>query len=319
MLLKKIGHMRQGTLMIVFTLLTISGAIGQNFEKVVFNDKEADDYYIQLKPPTEMINGVLVLLPGYGEKAESIFPSSKLFNTAYANGLLTIAIAGGEKIYADEKVLDKLNRGLTDFIKRNPNVPRDKFVIGGFSAGGTIGLRYAEYSVENPAKIPVTIKGVFTVDSPVDLGDIWEYFQREIKKDYSEAGVFEAKFVSEKMSKEIGTPETNPKQYNELTPFNHRLTESGNEKYLKNIAVRVYHDIDVEWQLKQRRRSLFDSNQFSASELINRLMLMGNERAEFMTAKQPGMRSNGMRHPHSWSIVDEVECIQWTLKLFDTK
>ena len=44
MLLKKIGHMRQGTFMIVFTLLTISGAIGQSFEKVVFNDKEADDF-----------------------------------------------------------------------------------------------------------------------------------------------------------------------------------------------------------------------------------------------------------------------------------
>lgn len=305
--------------MTVFALLTLSSAIGQNFEKIVFNDKDADDYYIQLKPPTERISGVLILLPGYGEKAESIFPSSNLFNTAYANGILTIAIAGGEKIYADETVIDKLNRGLTYFIEKNPTISRDKFVMGGFSAGGTISLRYAEYSVENPTKVPIILKGVFTVDSPIDLGDIWEYFQREIKKNYSEAGVFEAKMISEKMKKEIGTPEKNPKRYNELTPFNHRLTEAGNERYLKNMAVRVYHDIDVEWQLKQRRRSLFDSNQLSASELINRLMLMGNERAEFVSAKQPGVRSNGMRHPHSWSIVDEVECIQWTLKLLDAK
>ena len=305
--------------MTVFALLTMSGAIGQNFEKVVFNDKDADDYYIQLKPPTERVNGVLVLLPGYGERAESIFPSSNLFNAAYANNIWTIAIAGGEKIYADEEVIEKLNRGLADFVKRNPTIPKDKFAIGGFSAGGTISLRYAEYSIESPAKTPSILKGVFTVDSPIDLGDIWEYFQREIKKNYSEAGVFEAKMISEKMNKEIGTPETNPKRYNELTPFNHRLTELGNEKYLKNMAVRVYHDIDVEWQLKQRRRSLFDSNQLSASELINRLILMGNERAEFMTSKQPGMRSNGMRHPHSWSIVDEIECIQWTLKLFGNK
>jgi pimeloyl-ACP methyl ester carboxylesterase len=232
---------------------------------------------------------------------------------------VTIAIAGGENMYADEKVIDKLNRGLTDFIKRNPTISRDKFVMGGFSAGGTISLRYAEYSIENPTKTPVSLKGVFVVDSPIDLGDIWEYFQREIKKNYSEAGVFEAKMVSEKMNKEIGTPEANPKRYNELTPFNHKLTEEGNERFLKNIAVRVYEDMDVEWQLKQRRRSLFDSNALSASELINRLMLMGNQRAEFMTSKQPGMRSNGMRHPHAWSIVDEVECIQWTLSLFDAK
>ena len=311
--------MRQRTLMTVFALLTLSNATGQNFEKIAFNDKDSEDYYIQLKPSTEKINGVLILLPGYGEKAESIFPSSNLFNTAYANGILTIAIAGGEKIYADEKVIDKLNRGLSDFVRKNQNVPKDKFVIGGFSAGGTISLRYAEYCIENPTKTPVILKGVFAVDSPIDLGDIWDYFQREIKKNYSEAGVFEAKMISEKMSKEIGTPETNPKRYNELTPFNHRLTEQGNEKHLKSIAVRVYEDIDVEWQLKQRRRSLFDSNALSASELINRLMLMGNERAEFIISKQPGMRSNGMRHPHSWSIVDEVECIQWTLKLFEIK
>jgi hypothetical protein len=53
--------------------------------------------------------------------------------------------------------------------------------------------------------------------------------------------------------------------------------------------------------------------------LISRLMLMGNNKAEFMTAKQPGVRSDGTRHPHSWSIVDEVECIQWILKLFEGK
>ena len=81
--------MRQGTLLTVFTLLTLSSVLGQNFEKVVFNDKDADDYYIQLKPPTGKINGVLILLPGYAEKAESVFPSSNLFNTAYANDIWT--------------------------------------------------------------------------------------------------------------------------------------------------------------------------------------------------------------------------------------
>jgi len=311
--------MKKSTLITLLTFLTLGSAIGQSIEKVIFNNKDANDYYLQLKPATEKINGVLILMPGYGEKPESIFPSSNLLNTAYANNILTISIAGDAKIYADENVIDKINRGLIYFLKNNPNIPKNNFIMGGFSAGGTISLRYAEYTVENPTKVPVSIKGVFTVDSPVDLGNIWEYFQREIKKNYSEVGVNEANTISEKMNREIGTPETNPQKYNELTPFNHRLLELGNEKYIKDMAVRVYHDIDVEWQLKQRRRSLYDTNQLSASELINRLMLLGNERAEFMTSKQPGMRANGMRHPHSWSIVDEVEFIQWTLKLFDSK
>ena len=78
-----------------------------------------------------------------------------------------------------------------------------------------------------------------------------------------------------------------------------------------NIPVRVYHDMDVAWQLKNRRRGLMDNNAFCSSELINRLLLMGNERAEFIQSEWPGFRSNGMRHTHSWSIVDEVELIQW--------
>jgi len=303
----------------ILSTLIFTSVLGQTIEKITFNDNNTDDYYLILKPATDKIKGVLILLPGYGEKAESIFAQSKLFNVAFANDLLTIAIAGGEKIYADDQVINKLNGGLSDFAKRYPNISKDKFVMGGFSADGTISLRYAEYCVENSSKVPIVPKGVFTVDSPLDLEDIWEYFQREIKKNYSEVGVFEAKLISGIMKKEIGTPETNPKRYSELTPFNHKLNDAGNERFLKNMAVRLYEDIDVEWQLKQRRRSLYDTNILNASELINRLMLMGNERAEFMTSKQPGYRSNGMRHPHSWSIVDEVEFIQWTLRLVDSK
>ena len=212
--------------LIQLTLLALlfNSAYGQNLEKVTFGTSN-DDYYLVLKPATEKIKGVLILLPGYGEKPESIFPQSKLFNVAFANDLLTVAIAGGEKLYADEQVLSKLDRGFTDLFKRNPTISKDKVVIGGFSAGGTISLRYAEYCVENQTKAPLVPKGVFAVDSPVDLFDIWNYFQREIKKNYSEPGVFEAKMISERMNKEIGTPESNPKRYNELTPFNHNLPE----------------------------------------------------------------------------------------------
>ena len=298
--------------------LFLTGVSGQVFERISFNDTNPEDYYLVVKPESGKIRGVLVLLPGYAERAESMFPQTKLFNVAFGNGILTMAIAGGEKIYADDQVINKLNRGLTDLIAKYPTVLKDTFILGGISAGGTIALRYAEYCVENPGKVPLVPKGVFAIDSPVDLGGIYAYFQREIKKNYSPVGVAEANRVSEVMRKEIGTPETNPKRYNELTPFNHLLETEGNEKHLKNMAVRVYEDVDVDWQLKQRRRSLYDTNILNASELICRLMLMGNERAEFIASKQPGYRSNGQRHPHSWSIVDETECIQWMLRVVET-
>ena len=48
--------------------------------------------------------------------------------------------------------------------------------------------------------------------------------------------------------------------------------------------------------------------------MVARLMLEGNNRAEFVSSKEPGMRSNGMRRPNAFNIVDEVDCIQWILK-----
>ena len=284
--------------------------LAQNFEKIEFNEDIEEGYYLAVPPESAEIAGVLVLLPGFAQKAESIFPETKIHNVAYVNGILTIAIAGGHKLYADEKVTAKLDEAF-NYIKKKFSVDKENFVIGGFSAGGTISLRYAEYCYENPERASVQPQAVFSVDSPVDLFHIWDYFNREIEKNFSEAGVSEAKYVAEIMLKEIGDPQTNKANYERLTPFNSELTNPGNEKYLKNIGVRVYHDVDIAWQLKKRRRSLFDSNALASSEMINRLLLLNNERAEFKTAKKPGYRSSGVRHPHSWSIVDEVELIQW--------
>ncbi|MEQ8475315.1 hypothetical protein [Fulvivirga sp.] len=300
----------------LLTLLTFASSqlIAQNFEKIIFDQNNTDSgYYLAVVPEDKKIKGVLVLMPGFGQKAESIFPETKIHNVAYLHGILTIAVAGERKLYADQSVINRLNMAL-QHVKNKYAVASDQFVIGGFSAGGTISMRYAEYCVEKSSEGPIQPQAVFSVDSPIDLFGIWDYFQREIKKNYSDAGVGEAQFVSEIMTREIGTPTTNKANYDRLTPFDADLDKPGNEQFLKNIGVRVYHDVDIVWQLENRRRSLFDSNALAASELINRLLLLDNEKAEFMPAKQPGYRSSGFRHPHSWSIVDEVELIQWVNK-----
>ncbi|AWW31527.1 hypothetical protein DN752_16115 [Echinicola strongylocentroti] len=287
---------------------------GQNYQKIVFNEDIEGGYYLAVPPRSEKPIGVLLLMPGFGQTAESVFPETKIHNVAYLHDVLTIVVAGGRKLYADTDVVKRLNEVIDHVLKKYP-VDKEGFVIGGFSAGGTIGLRYAEYCFEKPGGFPIQPKGVFSIDSPVDLFGIWNYFQREIKKNYSDVGVGEAKFVTEIMESEIGNPDENADNYNRLTPFNMELENYGNEKFLKDMSVRVYHDLDVVWQLENRRRSLFDSNAFASSEMINRLLLMGNERAAFIPSKSPGYRSSGTRHPHSWSIVDEVGFIQWVKSL----
>ena len=293
-------------------LLASIALISQNFERQIFDRADPFGYYLSIEPQSEDIRGVLVLLPGFGQPTERVLPETKLHNVAYANGLLTVVVAGGPKLYVDETVRGRLNKAMTHVMKTF-GVRRDQFVIGGFSAGGTISLRYAGMCYENPQENAIAPRAVFSVDGPVDLFEIWNYFERELERDFSEAGTREAAFVSNLMREEIGSPEDNPTEYRRLTPFHADAKEAGNEQFLRGISVRTYHDIDVVWQLENRQRSLYESNALPASEMINRLRRAGNERAEFVPAARPGVRSNGTRHPHSWSIVEEVELVLWVL------
>ena len=69
--------------------------------------------------------------------------------------------------------------------------------------------------------------------------------------------------------------------------------------------------MDVNWYIQNRRRSIYQTNMLNASELINRLVIMGDKNAEFVASKTTGRRSDGQRHPNSWNIVDEIDLIQW--------
>ncbi len=305
------SNMKNRNIFTIAFLFLAAQALCQNYEKIILDQNQPrTGYYLAVKPAGP-IDGVLVLLPGFGESPENVFPETKLHNTAYSNNILTVIIPFGDKIYADGPTISNINRALEDSIKRF-GIAKNKFIIGGFSAGGTIALRYTELCNESPSSFPIEPKAVFTIDSPIDLFDLWRYFDREIERNFSPVGMAEARNIKAFLTKDLkGTPESNPEAYESSSPFHADLQRAGNERYLKDIPVRVYHDLDIVWQLKNRRRSLFDNNAECASELIARLMLMGNDRAEFMIAKTPGYRSNGMRHTHSWSIVDEVELIQW--------
>ena len=286
-------------------------------EFIPLDDSQSKTSFYLAMEPRQEAKGMLVLLPGFGQIPQMVFPETQIPNIAYANNILTIIVAGGDKIYVDETVNQHLNRTMKDALERY-NIPKDKVVIGGFSAGGTIALRYTEKCLESPEQYPIQPSAVFTVDSPVDLFELWRYMEREIERDFSDVGMNEANFVMDLMKRELGgTPETHKEKYEVFTPFNAMERKPGNEQWLKNLPVRLHHDIDLVWLLKNRRRSAYDMNATPASELISRLQLMGNEKAELIISEQAGKRSNGQRHPHSWSIVDPIEFIQWVKKCLD--
>lgn len=292
---------------------------GQTIEKITFDSKDsADGHYLAIQPQSKKIEGAVVILTSFATP-ESLLTETKLHNVASANDLLTIVASTKQKLYADSATVGRLNKLLKDVATRF-SVNASKFALAGYDEAGNIALRYTELTYESPLLHTIQPKAVFGIDTPVDILGLWHWSEQQIKKNYWPGAVGDAKYYLDVMTKENGTIYNNPEKYKSLSAFNKADENTGNEQYLKNAAVRLYYDADIEWWLKNRRNSLYDTKMPDGSELIKRLLLLGNKNAEFIASKQPGVRSDGTRHPTSISIVSEVDCIQWikrSLDIFD--
>ncbi|MBK7887857.1 MAG: hypothetical protein IPJ86_11350 [Bacteroidetes bacterium] len=303
---------------LMIVLLSFIKSDAQTIKKIIIDEKDIfSGYYLVVEPQNmDSISGALVLLAGFGQIPEDSPPETKIHTTAYSNNILTLFIAGGNKLYADSITTTKITKIIEDVLARY-KVNKNTFVFGGFSAGGMIAMRYVELCYEFPDRFPIQPKGIFTVDSPIDIFTIYEQLEDSKENKYSELAVEEAVRAIKHINDDYGIPRENISTYGKLTAFSMNKEYGQNEKYLKNIAVRTYHDVDIAWRIKNRNQTVHRSNYEVTAELINRLVLMGNTKAEFIQTFQTGYRSNGQRHPHSWSIVDPVDLIQWAKGLFE--
>jgi hypothetical protein len=301
-------------ILIALLLFPLSfSSTAQIIERIAFDQEDSTDgYYLAIAPESKNIKGVVILLTSFSSPA-SLLTETKLHSVAFTNDLLFVVAPMKGKLYADSLAIQRIN-SLVLHIRRRYATDSSKFALGGYGEAGTIALRYTELTYQHPGDYPLQPMAVFGVDTPVDLLELWQWSERQIKKNFWPGAVGDAKYYLQTMTREHGTIYSHPAEYKKLTPFYRNDDSTGNEKYLRTVAVRLYYDADIEWQLANRRNSLYDTKMPDGSELINRLLLAGNSRAEFIASKKGGLRNDGTRHPATLSIVDEVDFIQWTKK-----
>lgn len=284
----------------------------QDIEKITI---EKDESYLAIRPSSEDIKAAIIMFISFGSP-ESILAETRIPQVAASNGILTVIAPLGDKIYLDSSVAGRIDKIIED-VKKRFSVDPSKFAFGAFDYGGNIILRYSERTFQEPERYKVKPKAVFSADGPVDLSGLYLWCERQISKNYHQGTVSDAKYILGVLQKEIGTLEDNMNRYKELSPFFKDQHERGNEQFLKNTALRVYYDNDINWYIKNRGNGYYDTNIPDATELINRLSLMGNKNAEFVEANRPGMRNDGSRNPNTLSIIDEVDFINWVKQKLD--
>lgn len=314
-------------LLVIVLFLNLLSCKAQEYEKVsvsktdsyelYVNDDEATELFYYKFIPKEKIKGVLVIIPSGGEIIENTLKQITLHKIAVEKGIMVIVPSINWGTADREPEFKMLNQIFSDIVKKH-KVSKDYFIIGGLSNGAVISLTYAEQAVKNPGNFFLIPKAVFALDAPLDKARFYKYCEREIERNIYEPAVAEAKWIKNSYDSIYGgSPEQFPEQYREHSIYSYGASEGGNAKYLKKIPVLMFTDLDSEWLISERHRDLNDWNGIDIIAIINQLRIMGNENAKVIVSQGKGVRLDGTKNPHSWSIMDSEVCLKWILELLE--
>lgn len=281
-------------------------------EKVFLDTKDTTkNCYTILYPQKLPCTGYLFLIPGFGETAEDVLQQTDLPNKLALSGILTIIPTFQDGVLSfgiDSLSQQTFNRILAAVTSKHP-LKDKKLYVGGFSIGGSCAIKYAENATIKPI-------AVFAIDPPLDLERYYNSAKRDIRLSKDNKANEEYVYMVDRIEKETGgNPTTHLAEYYKISPYSFSDTTQSAIKKLANIPLRIYTEPDINWWLKEFGADFTNINATLCSAMINELNKLGNKNAVLLTTENKGYRKpDNKRHPHSWSIVDNDELIQWLLK-----
>ena len=230
---------------------------------------------------------------------------------AEQNVLTIVAVPQAETLYETDEPLGVLDSIIAEVLLKY-RIPKDRVVIGGFSAGGTGAVRYAQWCAQGQCRATSKVAGVFGVDSPLDFERLYHGEDLSIRRGAPRTNRTEAQMILDTLRGALGgAPGQVPEAYRRQSPLLASAPDGGNARLLARTPLRLYTDPDVQWWIENRNLDYSGMNSVDHAAMVNLLRVAGNPRAELITATGKGFRPNGTRHPHSWSIVDEANLARW--------
>jgi pimeloyl-ACP methyl ester carboxylesterase len=269
--------------------------------------------------PSGEVRGALVLLPGYGDDSDGFEPTSPSTPSTLParlaeHGILTlVAVPVRETLYESPEALRALDSLVAQVVQQY-RIPRERVAIGGFSAGGTGAVRYAQTCAQQNCRAVPRIAAVFAVDAPLDFERLHRNSVVIVQRNAPRSNIAEASTILRTLEKSLGgTPDKVRGAYRRQSAVLASGLGGDNAQLLRSTPIRLYTEPDVHWWMEERNLDYQGMNAVDHAALINLLRVAGNARAELITTTGQGYRPDGRRHPHSWSIVDEPDLVRWLL------
>lgn len=280
-------------------------------EIVIKTEVISNDNYELIKP-SKKPDAVLVLFGGYPESANDIKREFKIIDIAKENGIAVLFMNFNRKLWLEENEKVELATLLQNAMIEN-KLPTDNIYIGGFSSGGTVSLLISNFIV-GMKQFYIDPKGVFIIDSPIDLLGLYNVTKRTIEKSTDTPFIQESTWLFETLEKRFGNPKDSISAFEEYAVYTSQTETIKNLGKLKNTKIRLYTEPDIDWWKENAKVDYEDMNAYFIKKLSEVLKKEYEEmKIEYIPTTNRGYRANRERHPHSWSIVDKKELVNWML------
>jgi len=302
-----------GFILVLFTLISCKNTNKEKQKTHIKNEFQVitnEDY--ELIKPTENLKEVLVLFPGFPHKAEDTQREFKIQTYAEKNNVTVIYMNYNQKLWLDENEKIALAKQLLSIFQKN-DLPINDVYIGGYSSGGNVSLLISSFLNENK-RFKLIPKGIFIVDAPIDLAALYKSSQKNIERNFSDVSVTESTWIIKNFKSQLGNLEDEFLKYQKLAPYTSETSNINNLKGLNNTKIRLYTEPDTLWWKKNRMADYDQLNSYYIKKLYEDLKQAGFKQIEYIPTQNKGYRANGERHPHSWSIIDKKDIINWIME-----
>lgn len=278
--------------------------------------QSGEDISTIITPEFELIipakhKGLLILFPCFPCDAQNTKTEAKFIEDVTQNGIGVMLFNFNQKLFLSDSENHQLTNIISKAVKEH-ELKTDNIYIGGFSSGGNVSILLSNHLIKT--KNNIQPKGIFAVDSPVDLERLYRTAENDVKLNVSEDAVNESTFLLQFFETNLGKPEKSMNNYEKYSPYIYSTNSVENISSLKNIKVRFYTEPDLDWQKQNKNRKFEDLNAFQLEKTYEALKKLGNNNAEYIATENKGFRANGVRHPHSWAIVDGQDLVNWMIE-----
>lgn len=196
------------------------------------------------------------------------------------------------------------------------NIPENNLLYCGMSLEGTRALKLAMYGHTNESVYKLIPKAIAVCDAPLDMLRFHKEAVKAKQLNFNAIAANEGAWVSAYLERNLGgNPVDTLNAFVMYSPYSYVANGGPYLQDFMNIAIRCYTEPDVLWWIETRRKEYYAMNAIDLAALINDLKIRGHSKAELIISQNKGFKPDGSKHPHSWSIVDEKELIDWFTEL----